>query len=344
MAVLAVLVLAGFVLKRPPVQKSLAPAPPGWTRTLEPGKALALAFINDSVYVGGRDGLYELDRKTGRYIREVDLGAKPPHVRSLAVGTDSSLWIGHLGGLIHWKDSIRTVWTEKEGLPGNRVNAVKALGGEVIIGTSRGLARLRDGAWQVMAENRLLASPVVNCLLRASDGALWVGSSSDPEGGLTRLSDGKAEIWRVANGLPHPYVQDLEEMPDGIVWVSTGQLQEGGAVCFKPSQGRTAVTRRETKKSGLAGEKVRSSGQTQDGRLVFGSENDGMAVWDGSSWEVFTVKEGLPHNEVTAIETDSDGVLWAATLNGVLRIDPRVPGSLPEPGKGASQGNGRSRR
>lgn len=344
LAVLSILGLAGFILQRPPVDKSLAPAPPGWTRTVEPGKALALAFIKDSVFVGGRDGLCELDRKTGRFIRKVDLGSKPPHVRSLAVGNDGSLWIGHLEGLIHWNRRIQQAWSVKEGLPASRVNAVKVLDGEVIIGTSRGLARLRAGEWMVMAESSLLASPVVNCILRGSDGALWVGSSSDPKGGLTRLWDGRAEIWRVANGLPHPYVQDLEELPDGSVWASTGQLQKGGAVCFKP-QGRSAfLTKKETKLSGLAGEKVRSCGLTEDGRLIFGSENDGMAVWDGSRWKVLTVKDGLPHNEVTAIETDSQGVIWAATLNGVLRIDPRVRGSLPQPDRPAAQAAQGSRK
>lgn len=329
LSVLTILVLAGFVLHRPPVTKALAAVPPGWTRTLEPGKALALAFREDSVFVGGRDGLFELERKSGRFIRKVDLGPKPPHIRSLAVGRDGSLWIGHLQGVIHWNDRVLRSWSERDGLPAARVNSVKVSGDSVIIGTSRGLARLQDGSWQVMGESRLLASPVVNCILQASDGALWVGSSSDPKGGLTRLAKGKAQVWTAETGLPHPYVQDLEEMPDGSVWASTGQLQQGGAVCFKTTGDKADITKTETKRSGLAGEKVRSSGVTHDGRLVFGSENDGLAVGDGSKWQVLTVEEGLPHNEVTAIETDSDGILWAATLNGVLRIDPRVEGSLP---------------
>ena len=344
LAVLGVLVLAGFVLHRPPVSKSLAPAPPGWTRTIEPGKALAIAFLGDSVLVGGRDGLFELDRQTGRFIRQVDLGSKQPHIRSLAVGRDGSLWIGHLDGLIRLKGGILEAWTQKEGLPANRVNCVRILASSVIIGTSKGLSQLKNGTWEVMSENRLLASPVVNCILKASDGSLWVGSSSDPKGGLARIHDGKAQVWTSDNGLPHPYVQDLEEMLDGRVWASTGQLQKGGAVCFKP-QGRSAVLlNTETKQSGLAGEKVRSCGLTEEGRLIFGSENDGMAVWDGSRWKVLTVKDGLPHNEVTAIETDSQGVIWAATLNGVLRIDPRVRGSLPKsdrPATQAAQGRGK---
>lgn len=171
--------------------------------------------------------------------------------------------------------------------------------------------------------------PVVNCLLKASDGSLWVGSSSDPKGGLTRLLEGKAEIWRTENGLPHPYVQDLEEPIPGQVWASTGQLQQGGALCFEMKEGKAVISRVETRKSGLAGEKVRSSGVARSGPVVFGSENDGMAVQKTDGWQVVTTKEGLPHNEVTAIESDRNGILWIATLEGVVRIDPAVPGSLP---------------
>ncbi|MCW5942255.1 MAG: hypothetical protein KIS66_08480 [Fimbriimonadaceae bacterium] len=322
-AILAGVGLIGATVRRPPAERALSPAPHGWVRTLEPGPVLAMAIRGDTLWAGGKRGLFELDAKSGAFRRRVPLPQDPIHIRSLAVGDDGSLWIGHTDGLIRLSEGRTTSWTSNDGLPANRVNVVRVVDGKVLVGTGAGLAeRGPSGRWSRSGHTDELVSPVVNALLPASDGALWIGSNSDPKGGLTRISATSVQRWRVSEGLPHPYVQDIVEVAPGVVWVATGQWDQGGAVQFDVRGDRVALGRVLHQEDGLAGAKARSVAVDSNGSLWVGSENDGLAIEERGSFRVLTERDGLPHNEITTIVRDRFGAMWLGTLNGVVRIPP----------------------
>ena len=76
-----------------------------------------------------------------------------------------------------------------------------------------------------------------------------------------------------------------------------------------------------TKENGLAGGKVRSLYEDRDGRLWFGSEYDGIAVYTDNRWQVITPNYGLAGWEVKEMVQDSDGVYWLGTEKGLSRIE-----------------------
>jgi ligand-binding sensor domain-containing protein len=102
----------------------------------------------------------------------------------------------------------------------------------------------------------------------------------------------------------------------GILWVGTGFAGNGGASRFFDGLWRTW-----TRSDGLAGGKVRSLFEDRSGRLWFGSEYDGVAVYDGRRWTVFDVRDGLAGHEVKAIVQDDEGVYWLGTDQGLSRIE-----------------------
>ena len=59
---------------------------------------------------------------------------------------------------------------------------------------------------------------------------------------------------------------------------------------------------------------------TADGRLWFGSEYDGMAVYDGAGFQLYTPQDGLAGWEVKQMIQDFEGVYWLGTENGLSRI------------------------
>lgn len=324
---LAGIALIGATVRRPPAERVLAPAPEGWVRTTEPGTVLALARDGDRLWAGGKQGLFELDAESGELRRRVRLPQDPIHVRSLALDPDGSLWIGHVDGLIRYADEKARGWSSEDGLPADRVNVVRIVEGRVLVGTAAGLAE-RDGAdrWARSELTDRLPSPVVNTMLAATDGSLWVGSSSDPKGGLTRIAGDRTQVWRGREGLPHPYVQDLAETEPGVVWAATGYWDQGGAACFVTGKEGATLVRAIRKRDGLAGEKARSVAADSRGALWIGSESDGLAIQRANGFGVLTMRDGLPHNEVTVILRDPTGTMWLGTLNGVVRI---ASGHLP---------------
>ncbi|MCB8932242.1 MAG: hypothetical protein H6534_02260 [Chthonomonadaceae bacterium] len=318
--VLVALAAVGSLANRRAPESPRVPLPHGWAFAPEPGASLCLAVQDDVVWVGGKSGLFRIDRATGRSLGRVDLGLPAIHVRSLAVDQEGALWIGHVDGLIRLANGRRDSFGERDGLPNKRVNALLATGGQLYVGTGAGLVEFANGTFRPLPWAGRLPSPIVNVLFQSSDGALWVGSSSDPKGGVARIVRGEVETLTVGQGLPHPYVQSFVEPEPGWVWVATGQLEKGGAALL-PCSGPLVAKAVLHKSDGLAGAKVRSLGVDAEGRVWFGSESDGLAIRGrGGATLVRTISDGLPHNEITSIQRDSDGTMWMTTLKGPVRI------------------------
>ncbi|GAB2837860.1 histidine kinase [Ferruginibacter profundus] len=70
-------------------------------------------------------------------------------------------------------------------------------------------------------------------------------------------------------------------------------------------------------KEGLAGSTVYSMCQDKEGFMWFATEN-GLSRYDGTHFKNFTVKDGLPDNEVLKVFADGKGRVWIATFSKEL--------------------------
>ncbi|SNY49530.1 Two component regulator propeller [Arsukibacterium tuosuense] len=57
------------------------------------------------------------------------------------------------------------------------------------------------------------------------------------------------------------------------------------------------------------------------GRFWFGSQQEGVALFDGSAFTYYTVSDGLSGNQIRTIQEDQAGVMWFGTGNGVTSFD-----------------------
>ncbi len=106
---------------------------------------------------------------------------------------------------------------------GTRINVL--LGGPdggLWVGTSRGVYRYADGAWQTPAEG--LPEGSVTSLALAPDGTLWIGTLGQ---GLLRYDGQGAQRYTVGDGLPGSDVYAVAVDNDGMVWAA---MAEGLAV------------------------------------------------------------------------------------------------------------------
>jgi hypothetical protein len=55
----------------------------------------------------------------------------------------------------------------------------------------------------------------------------------------------------------------------------------------------------------------------RSGNVWAGTEERGLARWDGGEWTAYTIADGLPDMRVVALFEDSGGRLWVATGNGL---------------------------
>lgn len=66
---------------------------------------------------------------------------------------------------------------------------------------------------------------------------------------------------------------------------------------------------------------IRAIFEDSQGRFWFGSQDEGVAVYDGSTFTYYTTSDGLSSNQVRTIQEDQDGILWFGTGNGITRFD-----------------------
>lgn len=66
---------------------------------------------------------------------------------------------------------------------------------------------------------------------------------------------------------------------------------------------------------------INSLFQDTKGNYWLGSRKEGVALFNGKSFEYFTTNEGLPDNQIRSIKEDKDGNIWFETTKGVSSFD-----------------------
>lgn len=237
---------------------------------------------------------------------------------TLQGGTSTS--VGDLPLEFEWK-----TFNTADGLPSNKVMAVKADESRVWAGTDAGLALLSNESIRVFTEADGLPFPVISALtVSAESGDLWIGTL----GGLARYSAGRIDRFTQLNsGLANNVVYDLA-VEGAIVWAATatGLSRYDTVTDTWTSFDHTNTLMHEPWTYGvcLAANKVYVA--VWGGGVVVLDEETGR--WrehhdpDGEMEIDLLRDDGLVH-DVTSTVSVSDGILWVGTYFGLSRYDGR---------------------
>lgn len=291
----------------------------------------SLASDEAHLYIGTDRGLYRLDRSgTVEPIAAARLGGsaitalyvKPDG--SLLVGTDGQgLWLvnpggdaeilkkksvvgcirGHGGSISVLPPGPRCGDRATAGtLPSHHVTALTHYGDALAVGT------FDAGVFLLPAHGTpkpIAGAPRhVNALLAAGD-RLYIGAAN----GLFAVEHGRAA--RISLGTPEPHVNDLTLARDGALWLATHR----GLVRWIDGAARTLSA-----ENGLPSDLVYAVVEASDGAIWAGTAR-GLARITGAKTETFSTANGkLPHDWVTALLPDGDGVLVGTYNAGVVRV------------------------
>ena len=235
----------------------------------------------------------------------------------------------------------------QEDLPGPHVDSIlEARDGSILVGTTRGPARLRDGRLEPLQAEGLPEGLAVTALFEDPQGPLWLGTRKS---GLWRIADGVAQRFSVEEGLTAEHVVDVLEDTEGSLWIGTlggglnrlrdaavsntpvevpwairedrqGRLWVGGTAGLQLLSGGRFVDFEGRQE--LAGFEVGSLLEARDGALWIGSLGLGIRVLrDGEVVRSVSVTDGLPHDRVFVLAEGPEGAIWAGTGRGVVRFE-----------------------
>lgn len=263
------------------------------------------------VLVGSTKGLYRLEAGT---FHKVPLGVWDQYpVLCMARDSSNRVWMGsRKGRLAVWDGSA----LKEEHLPESaeqrdvwRLHLGPS--GEIFALTRPGLFhKTPGGAWQPFPLEGYHGLPKFQDFCFAEDGTLLV--SLGDEGFWMRSPAGTIRWWTSQDGLPQESINCGYKDRQGVTWI--GSNGEGLFAQAVPAL-RTLSTK-EILELGtvLAIEEL-------PGKGLFLSGSRGLFKWDdahglSSHW---TVKDGLPSNEINTLYPDGRGGLWVGTAKGLAR-------------------------
>jgi ligand-binding sensor domain-containing protein len=218
----------------------------------------------------------------------------------------------------NWKN-----FTEKDGLPSDKVYTVKIDGDRVLVGTHNGLAVYQDNKWKVYTKKDGLAhNGVVSVDVSPVTGDVWIGTL----GGLTRWSGGKFETFNQFNsGLPNDLVYNV--VCDGKdVWMATG----GGAGHYDTYTKQWEIF---TEMNAPMHEPWTYALSVGDGKVFIAAWGGGIIEYDKKEkhFRDYTDPDGFmeidllpndgPVHDITTATAYANGILWVSTYFGMSRYD-----------------------
>ncbi len=230
------------------------------------------------------------------------------YLRSVELAPDGALWVGTREGIILIEnDEVKPPPLSELTFPSVADIIFTKDGVAVICTFGNGLILVENETIKQFTSTSGLPSDHIRCAAELPNGELWLGAKE----GLIRYEFGKFTVLREEQGLQYSNVKSLDVDREGNLWVGT----DGKGILLQAGRSFTSYTTQD----GLHSDLAMDICQTDTGSLVFGSYDNGLAVFNGIDFSPYAYNEKLPNKTVWVIESDKYGTLWVGTSQGLFR-------------------------
>lgn len=175
-----------------------------------------------------------------------------------------------------------------------------------------GVARYDGESLTYISVEQGLAGSAIRGILQDPDGAMWFATND----GISRYQSGRFTTYQASNS-----VWSIMQDSTGVIWAGThaGVARFDGESFVQFLLPRVEVENPESRFSPLV---VFGLFEDRAGNIWFGTDGEGVHVYDGESFTSYTTKEGLAGNMVRCIVGDRHGNVWiGANGGGASRYD-----------------------
>ena len=231
------------------------------------------------------------------------------------------LWVGSEGAGLFLYDALKDTFDQIEGVPrDSTVTSITTAGDTTLyIATSeQGVYALDQLSGQITKIDGL-SSEQAKVLLVDQTESLWVGLDTH---GITRISGEHRHNMRTDSGLDHSivdnHVRALFEDRVGNIWVGT----QRGISLWSPNSNGFSNFQDGEGEAGLSGSWISNFAEASPSEIwvsIYGGGINRVDLEDRSveHFSSASTREGLSDDRVMALQTTSDGELWAGTFKGI---------------------------
>lgn len=274
---------------------------------------------DDDLWIGSDNGVVRWD---GHSITSVGVPPELAHVQALAMtrDRDANVWLATASGGLMRVSAGGTASVESRDRPlrGGDITALfEDREGNLWVGTTRGLVRLRDAPFMTFATAEGTPVEGAGALLADVAERLWF---APPSGGLYLLQDGRIQRI-VVPGLASGDVIYSIAGRNGDLWLGRRQ---GGLTHLHLAGTGVVGEKTYTQADGLAQNSVYAAYQSRDGAIWAGTLSGGVSRFADGRFVTYTASNGLASNTITAMLEGADGTMWFGTSNGLSGLSKGV--------------------
>lgn len=147
-------------------------------------------------------------------------------------------------------------------------------------------------------------------MLEDSEGNLWIGKYN---GGLYKYDFKKDEFtfFDHRDGLAKNFVRTLFQDSKGNIWVGTW----GGGISVLNGN---KITHNYDLSNGLPGLNINKIIEDAEGNIIIATHENGFSIFKGPQFLSFAEDQGMPNNQVWAIEKGDANTVWMGTNLGLV--------------------------
>ena len=261
--------------------------------------------------------------------------------------SERNLWLGDESVMYKLRNGQVTRYSQKEGVPPRGVLRPYCEDdqGGVWFAADGAVARFKDGRFTIYGNDREIAGLAITCLFKDREGTIWIGTS----GGLYRLAKQFITGYSTESGLLHREVYPILQSRNGDIWVGSvlGLSRFINGVFHNtplpvPANNVQALNEDRTGRlwigivgglllyengklkhlsSEVGGATVCTILTDRNGDVWVGSERGLFRFKEGRVVAHYTMKEGLPSDDVRVIHEDRQGTLWIGTSGSLTRFE-----------------------
>jgi ligand-binding sensor domain-containing protein len=263
-----------------------------------------------NLWIGTRDGISRFDRRSFINYETSESGAGQTIFSVLTNRSPNILFGTGSGGVLSFDGDKFSTTGEKDGLPSDNVNSLfQDREGNIWAGTLGGLARLFEPPIETLTQADGLRGGIVSAIYEEKPGRIWIGTNE----GLNLFENGKFADAPLIKAVGRTPVYSILDDGAGSLLIGTK-----GKGLFQLKKNR--ITQLSTA-NGLPNDVIFTLLKGKQGDLWIGTYGGGLVkVTPDKKLSIYTVKNGLISNLISALHEDGAGRLWIVTKDGISRF------------------------